>query len=279
MTQLLELQARIGALGDLDRIVGALRVIAAGQSQTVDATLPALRAYARTMAASMRDGRDLIEGRRRFDDPQGAQHLIIVGAEHGFCGGFNDQVLAHAKTDASLLGVVGQRAAQQARDGGLTVAWSMSLPSHPSGLSAVARSVTDQIFRRLDQDGSQRVVIVHHRAVAGSGSNIVHRSLTDDPPSHDLPTRSMPPLTQVPADRLVLALMAEYFQALVLLALTESFHAEAMARFLAMDAAKHAIGDRTSSLAAELRTRRQDEITNELIELIAGASDGAIMPA
>ena len=82
---------------------------------------------------------------------------------------------------------------------------------------------------------------------------------------------SYEPLLGSPARELVGYLAEEYFFIQLYRALLESHSSENGARLLAMTAASGNIDDRFDEVTREFRSVRQDAITSELLDVVAGA--------
>ncbi|MBA3053449.1 MAG: hypothetical protein FP826_00605 [Sphingomonadales bacterium] len=80
----------------------------------------------------------------------------------------------------------------------------------------------------------------------------------------------MPPLINIAPQALVSQLAEEYVFAELCEALMLSFAAENDARMRAMIAARTNVANKLDMLTASARRIRQEEITNEVIELAAG---------
>ncbi len=79
------------------------------------------------------------------------------------------------------------------------------------------------------------------------------------------------PLTYVPREVLRRRLIEEYYFIRFYWAFTETVAAENSVRLQSMEAARTNIEDTLEELEGRRRTLRQDEITEELMDVIAGA--------
>lgn len=82
---------------------------------------------------------------------------------------------------------------------------------------------------------------------------------------------TIPPLHQIPAELLLHKLICELLPTELMLALTKSSAGENAARLQIMQSADCNIGDKLERLTAQSRHLRQEEITCELLEVVAGA--------
>ena len=81
---------------------------------------------------------------------------------------------------------------------------------------------------------------------------------------------AMPPLINLPPQRLLDDLAEEYFFAFLENAAMQSFFSENAARFQRMEAAHQNIQNKSGELRKLLRRLRQDAVTTEVLDLING---------
>jgi F-type H+-transporting ATPase subunit gamma len=79
------------------------------------------------------------------------------------------------------------------------------------------------------------------------------------------------PLSNLAPGRLIDRLIGEYFFAQLVRGATESFASENAARVALTQSARHSIEGRLEELNSEQRELRQEQITNEILEVITGA--------
>jgi F-type H+-transporting ATPase subunit gamma len=83
------------------------------------------------------------------------------------------------------------------------------------------------------------------------------------------PSRRLPTFT-LPAERLWPAIVREYLFSSVYRAAAESLASEHASRLASMQAAERNIEERLEEQQAEFRRRRQEAITEELLDLVSG---------
>ena len=115
-----------------------------------------------------------------------------------------------------------------------------------------------------------RVELLYGRTNAGAPPELVRRPLLPLGLPRD-GARPVPPLINMPPRELIARLVDEYVFALLADAAMESFAAENAARLTTMMTARHNIETTLDDLTATARHLRQEQVTNELIELVSGA--------
>ncbi len=274
--RLSDVTARIGSVRQLSSVIGAMRGIAAARAREARERVEGVRAYARTVGAAIGQALALVEGAAGASPNGGDGNLVIaLCAEQGFAGPFNRRVLDAAerlmnsgRPRASELMLLGGRGLIAAEERGLKVGWSASMIAHVDEAAALADRVTEQLYARLEQGRATRVSLAHATPEPSAEIHVVERTLAPFDFARFPRTRNpSPPLVSVPPAILLTQLAEEYVFAELCEALTLSLAAENEARMRAMTAAKSNVSTMLDNLVARSRQRRQEEITNEIIEL------------
>jgi len=279
MAQERELAARIGSLDELLNVVAAIRAIAASQMQQALRSLEPIRRYSETIRAALSDAATMLPS----DDtvaPATApakSGLIVFCAEHGLCGGFNEQPLkVAARTLADRAGrmvliVVGSRGAQICRERGLRPDIVLPMATHCAGVTAAAGRVATELYRMFSDGRITGVEVTYTRLADNYFSRTEHhRLLPLEMPALEKPSPAMPPLINLRPRRLFDDIVGEYFFAALENAAMQSFFSENSARFRTMEAAHQNIGKKSEELSRLARRLRQEIITTEILDLISG---------
>ena len=281
-----EVDERIGSVRQLKAVITAMRGIAAARAQEAKAHLAGIRAYAETVGGAIGDALALmpdIDGRLSGNGVPGRRLVIALSSEQGFVGTFNERVLDAAARHlqgageaASELFLVGDRGLMAAAERAMTIAWSAPMAAHVEEAQGLANRLADAVLKRLSA-GVTAVTAVHAvPSDGGGGVALVDRSLVPlDFDRFPVRGRAVPPLVTQDPKALIAQLADEYLFAELCEAIMLSFAAENEARMRAMIAARHNVDERLEDLTGLYRRLRQDEITDEIIELASGAAAGA----
>lgn len=283
--RLSDVMARIGSVRQLSSVIGAMRGIAATRAREARVRLDGVRAYARTVGAAIGQALALMDepaGAPR--DGQGGQLIIALCAEQGFAGMFNRRVLDAAERLVKSAGpqppelmVLGARGQTAARERGLKIGWSASMIAHVDEAAALADRVTEQLYARLDEGRATRVSLAHATPSPSGEVQVVEHTLAPfDFARFPRAQNPSPPLISLPPGLLLAELAEEYVFAELTEAVTLSLAAENEARMRAMTAAKTNVSKMLDELVGRSRQLRQEEITNEIIEL-GGRKTGSRM--
>lgn len=280
------LRRKIKNAEDLLSVVKTMKSLAAVNIRHVELAVEALREYSRTIELGLQIALKAADARvdsnaQAVDGPLG---MIVFGSDQGLCGQFNERIAEHTLSTlrqiqpgaAPYLIVVGARAAGLLQDAGLRPAHQLSTPG---GLSGVTRLVQDLLLilepaRRVE--GLERVLVLHNRPLSSATyqEQTVQllpvdlawlRRLQAAPwESRSLPTHSMAwqPLFE--------GLIRQHMFVVCHRAAAESLAAEEAARLASMQNAERNIEERLAELVQQYHHQRQNQITAELLDIVAG---------
>lgn len=284
MDTLESLRDRIETTRGLGSIVRTMKSLAAVSIHQYEQAVEALADYARTIELGLRV---VLAGfpappRRRIDDgPTGA---VVFGSDHGLCGRFNEDVTESAVERLRDIGraagrpllAVGGRAADRLAALGSPPDSVMLLPGAVDGLTQTARDILVTVDRWRGDEGVSRVLIFHNRRSEGAVAepNVVQLLPTDLRRFHALaatpwPSRRLPTF-RIDRDRLLAELVREQLFVTVFRAGAESLASEHASRLASMRAAERNIEERLDEMQSAYRRRRQQSITEELMDVVAG---------
>ncbi|MYZ48972.1 F0F1 ATP synthase subunit gamma [Propylenella binzhouense] len=282
--RLREVEARIGNLRQLSAVITAMRGIAAAHSREAEAQLAGIRTYAATIGSAIGEALAFLAQQPRTGAEGSANgHLILaLCAEQGFAGTFSERVLdaaapllSQADDRGAELLLVGERGLILTEERALPVGWSAPMAAHSSQVAALADRIVDALYERIEAGRAARVTVVHARPASAAAFEIATKILIPfDFARFPLPPKATAPLITLPPQRLIARLAEEYVFAELCEALMQSFAAENAARMQAMIAARANIAEKLDGLLGQSRLLRQEEITNEIIELAGTRSSG-----
>jgi F-type H+-transporting ATPase subunit gamma len=279
--KLSEVEGRIGTVHQLEAVITAMRGSAAARSREARSRLDGIRAYAAAIGAAIGQAALAPESEPqpcRNEHKEG--HVVVLCAEQGFAGTFNERVLDTAedylKSGSAELLVVGNRGAMVAAERGLAFGWSAPMVAHAEEVPMLASRITDALYSRLEKGQATRVSVVHAAPAPSATIEIVERALLPfDFARFKVTPRGVPPITTLPPEQLLAELAEEYVYAQLCEEVMLSFAAENEARMRAMIAARSNVSRKLDELVASFRRLRQEEITGEIIELSGGSISAA----
>jgi F-type H+-transporting ATPase subunit gamma len=278
------LSRRIATTEDLDSIVRTMKSLSAVSIKQYEDAVASLRTYTRAVelgfSVALRGLAPPIAGRER-----GAVAVVVFGSDHGLCGRFNEQIGDFARAHVQPAGaaqrpvrwlVAGARAAARLEAAGEQPGEALLLPGAPSGLVSLAQTILTTLDRWRSEGNVDRVLVAHNRRTEhGTAVAEVRQLLPLDPqwlqellaqpwPSRRLPAYSME------IDDLLAALVREHLFLGIYRAGAESLASEHATRLAAMQAAERNIEETLEELGGAFRRQRQEAITEELLDVVAG---------
>jgi F-type H+-transporting ATPase subunit gamma len=272
--RLADVRARIEGVRQLGSVVNAMRGIAAARAQGARNQLVAVDAYAQTIALAI--GRALTLARSPGGEASrsgGRTGLVVFVAEQGFAGAFSERLLDALGADIAAcdLFMIGSRGMDVAAQRRIRPFWTSAAPSHAAGAPKLAERIVEALFRRLLAARFTHLDMAFTAWAPGRGFHVERQRLFPlDLGPFALPPDGAPPLVQLPPDQLLRELADNYLHAQLCRAALHSFAAENQARMEAMAAARRQVDSRLETLRGDERRVRQDQITDEIIELSAG---------
>ncbi|MFL5940152.1 MAG: ATP synthase F1 subunit gamma [Gaiellaceae bacterium] len=291
MATVQDLKRRIRSIRNTRKITKAMELVASARLRRAEARIEAMRPYADRMtelmmgtakASTSLQGLALLQRR----EVRKAAIIPITG-DRGLAGAFNAQVLRHAfALERQLRGdgvevhwlVAGKkgRSTLGFRRYEIDQSW-IGFSDRPSyhDAQAIARKAAE-----LYESGEiDRVVIVYNQFVSALVQRVVERDLLpipeealarDDEAEHEQALLG-DFIYEPEPEEILQRLLPVYVETELYRALLESAASEQGARMTAMRNASGNAADLISSLTLDMNRARQAEITQEILEVVAGA--------
>jgi F-type H+-transporting ATPase subunit gamma len=278
MARTQQITAQIGSLKELLEIIAALRAIAAVQMQRSQQSLEAVRDYSRIIQRALGEAATLLVSDGDDVDTTVVRQpgLVVLCSEHGFCGAFNEPLISAAIEAASTepnlhLIFVGTRGAQRSSERGLRPELTLPMAPHSDGVTTAARRVAVELSRMFVEQTLTSVDVLYTHEVTTEHSALDRvRLLPPDVRALEKHRATVPPIVNMKPRRLFDELAAEYMFAMLEAAAMESFVSENAARFRTMEAAHENIEKKIVEFERTARRMRQEAVTTEILDLIAG---------
>lgn len=286
METLEQSRRRLDAFEDLRGIVRTMKALAGVSIRQYEQAVRSLAVYYRTVELGLHAVlREMAPPPSTTRHAPGNVAAVVFGSDHGLCGRFNEDMADYARERleeapgngaAPRLIAVGARVAALLEHAAIEVEESMLAPGSAGRITATVRQILLRIETWQAETPGQRVYLLHNRPISASRYHPIGVQLlpVDLHRFHRLeekrwPSRSLPMYT-MERGQLFAALLRQYFFVSVFRACAESLAAENASRLAAMQAAEQSLEDRREELLAEFHRRRQDAITAELLDIVAG---------
>lgn len=286
MQTLEALQRDINAATDLQSIVRTMKVLAAVSIRQYERALESLADYNRTVEMGLQVVLHNHQATAACQQPRQSPctGAIVFGSDHGLCGRYNESIAAFAlekldKIEPNLLNwrllAVGGRIDAALRERGHNVLETFFVPGSVSGITATVQKMLLQIDD-WQSEGVEQVLLfynAHHQRTTYSAR--LKKLLPLDlcrfnySQANPWPSRTLPQFS-MDSEKLLSALIRQHLFIVLYSACAESLAGEHASRLVSMQIAEKNIKDRLESITATFRQQRQNEITEELLDVISG---------
>ncbi|HET9243587.1 MAG TPA: ATP synthase F1 subunit gamma [Gaiella sp.] len=291
MATVQDIKRRLRSVRNTRKITKAMELVAAAKLRRAEARIEALRPYAERMRelmigtarATPARGFPLLEARETISSVA----ILPLTGDRGLAGAFNAQVVRRAL-----------QLEREARDGGADVRWTVAGKKGRSTLRfrryaieqawvdftdrptyADAAAIAQTVARLFTEREVDRVVMVYNHYVSPLTQTVsvedvlpIPRTLLEEEEKSAYEIALEGDFIYEPEPEEILGrLLPTYLETTVYRALLESAASEHGARMTAMRNASKNAGELIDSLTLEMNRARQSEITQEILEVVAGA--------
>lgn len=281
-----EIRSKIGSVQNTQKITKAMEMVAASKMRKTQERMAASRPYADTIRKVIGH---LAQGNLEYKHPYLDERKIkrvgylVVSTDRGLCGGLNTNLFKKLLTEAKGwaeqgvevdLALIGSKAASFFGSvGGNVVAQVTGMGDNPS-LSELIGPVA-VMLQAYDEGRLDKLCIVSNKFVNTMSQEPRIMQLLPLPPAEDngeLVKKSWDYLYEPDPKALLDVLLRRYVESQVYQGVVENLASEQAARMVAMKAATDNGGSLIKELQLVYNKARQASITQELTEIVGGAS-------
>jgi F-type H+-transporting ATPase subunit gamma len=295
-----DVRNRITSVKNIEKITRAMEAVAAARLRRAEQRIDALRPYAKAIRRMTRQAAEAAGPVPRL--PILSEHeqvnrvgLLLVAGDRGLAGGFNSNIVragvaAGREHEADGRGAVyfasGRRPASSLRFRGLDLVESfVGFTDRPA--YADARRIAERLVAAYLDDEVDQVEVFYNGYVSPISQVVTHETLLplqratvlEDEESEDGSAgdsdgeskRRLPVDYEPDPVKILERLIPDYVEVSIHRALLESTASEHGARMTAMRNATDNAGELIDDLTLEMNRARQAEITQEIMEVVAGA--------
>jgi len=293
MPGLKEVRIRIASVKSTQQITNAMKMVAASKLRKAQMAIVKLRPYAaklkeimQNLSSSMNDSNDSVYTRER--NPENIL-LIVITSNRGLCGGFNSNIIKatlnllsttyagqQQKGDVSLI-TIGRKGSEYFRKRGFKV-----LESHDNLFDRLSfeniSPLADQLMKSFAEKKYDRIQIVYNQFKNAAVQRLVIEQY--------LPILPLVPDPKTPTEKhlvkanyifepdqetIIQLLIPKSLRIQLYKSILDSFASEQGARMTAMQQATDNARELLRALQISYNKARQQSITKELLEIVAGA--------
>jgi F-type H+-transporting ATPase subunit gamma len=296
MASLKDIRGRIGSVKNIRKITRAMEMVAAARLRRAEQRIEHLRPYAdaiRRMTSRASQAAENIPSLPILEEKESVRTVgvLLVTGDRGLAGPFNSQIIR-----------AGNRRAAELRSDGKEVLWYVSGRRGLSSLEfrkldvggswtgftdrpafADARAIADGLTSAYVDDKVDRVEIVYNGYISAINQEVRRETLLplqqadvlgeeeeEEGESPERHTRALW-IYEPDPEEILARLVPDYVEISIYRALLESTASEHGARMSAMRSASDNAAEIIDDLTLEANRQRQAEITQEIMEVVAGA--------
>lgn len=280
------LKRKINSAQNLHSIVRTMKMIAHVSIRQYEDAAVSLNDYYRTIEMGLQA--ILKEGRHKiFIREEGSgEHrtgVLVFGSSQGMCGRFNEQIstytsekLTQMEISKSRIWTVGERIMVNLESEELHAEKSFALPGSVEGINAKVQNLLLELEKSREEYSLDQVLVFYNKPTRWTSYNsVMYRLLPLDTQwlqeleQEKWPSRMLPSI-KLPVEQMFSILIRQYLFVSLYRAFAESLASEHASRLSSMQAAEKKIDERIGQLTAQYRSRRQNAITEEVLDIMAG---------
>jgi F-type H+-transporting ATPase subunit gamma len=290
-----DIKNRISSVQNIEKITRAMEMVAAARLRRAEQRIEHLRPYAAAIRRMTRRAAQEAERLPRLPILQQHENenrvgLMLVTGDRGLAGAFNSQIIR-----------AGNRRSRELEGEGRSTVWFASGRRGVSSLRfrgrditgeytgftdrpafADARHIAEDLISAYVDDKVDRVELIYNHYISPLTQRVEQETLlplqeaailgedeeeAEEPEEH----RNALWIYEPEAEAILERLVPDYVEISIFRALLESTASEHGARMTAMRSAAENAGELIGDLTLEANRRRQAEITQEIMEVVAGA--------
>ena len=293
-----DVKNRISSVKNIQKITRAMEMVAAARLRRAEQRIEHLRPYAGAIRRMTRRVVEAVENIPSMPileehDQEKRVGILLVTGDRGLAGPFNSQIIR-----------AGNRRAAELEADGKEVVWFASGRRGVSSLSfrgrdvagaytgftdrpayANAREIADDLVQNYIDNELDRVEVIYNHYVSPLTQEVSHETLLplqqidalsededdEEDDGEDEERQNASWLYEPEPEEILERLIPDYVEISIYRALLESTASEHGARMTAMRNAQENASEMIDDLTLEMNRQRQAEITQEIMEVVAGA--------
>jgi F-type H+-transporting ATPase subunit gamma len=290
-----DVKNKIASVKNIQKITRAMEMVAAARLRRAEQRIAALRPYADAIGRMTRQAAQAAGGEAaqvpllREHESETNVGLLLVTGDRGLAGGFNSQIIR-----------AGTRLSAEISEQGLRSSWyatgrrgvsSLSFRGHELSGSytgfadrpayADARTIADDVIQAYVNGEVDRVEMIYNSYVSPLTQHVTRQTLL--PLTHEAisgggqdddagEAKKLSPVDYEPdPEKILRRLVPDYIEISIYRALVESAAGFFGAQMTAMRSASENAGEIITDYTLQMNRARQAEITQEIMEVVAGA--------
>ena len=298
MAGIREIKQRISSINDTRHITKAMKLISTSKlkkaRKQLDDVLPFFKKTRVAIVDILSDNKDhdsryIMKKGKKYDKRSG---YLIISGDKGLAGGYNinlfklteKHIKDNPKKEDPILFIAGRTGREYFTSKGYEVYDDFKYPVQDPDIFR-SREMSDVLTEQYDLGAFDELYIVYTDLVTSllmqpkivkflpiDVEKIEERLNEESEETHVSQTGFVSMIYEPSVDEVFRVLVAKYMKGIVYGAMVESFTSELNARMMAMESATNNADDMIGELTLKYNTARQAAITQELTEIVSGAT-------
>ena len=281
------LRRRIGNAEDLLSVVKTMKTLAAVNTRHYERAVVSLEEYNRAVEMGLHivlraQETNTITTRAVANHRLG---VVVFGSDQGLCGQFNERIVTFSVEQLNTIQpppehlemvAVGVRPVIPLEEAGHLVTHQLRVPGGLAGITPLVQELLLLVEHQRMSQALDRVLLFHNRPLGGAAYAPMQTQLLPvdlnwlrSLEAQRWPSRLLPTFT-MEADKLFAALIRQTMFVSLYRACAESLMSEDISRLASMQNAERNIEERLEELNLRFHHQRQNLITAELLDIVAG---------
>ena len=288
MANLKEIRSRITSVNSTKQITSAMKMVSAAKLKRAQDAIVQMRPYAEKLKEILGNlSASLDVSENKYGAPREVKNVLIVviTSNRGLCGGFNNNVIKRAnllitneyKDQNVAVLSIGKKASEFYKH----TTYNIKASDFPKHLNEVydnlsfanVSKIAENLMRHYVDKSIDKVVLVYNKFKNAAVQELVAEQflpIAANPNAAEIKTNNEyifePSKEEIVEDLIPKSLKIQFFKALL-----DSYASEHGARMTAMHKATDNANDMVKELKIVYNKARQASITNEILEIVAGA--------
>ncbi len=272
-----QLERKIKNFHSINEIVNSMKALASLSIRKAESILPSIRVYIENIEDSIANVLHFFpEAIKNEEKEEQRKVYVVFSSEQGLCGVFNEKIIEYCRAivDENTVGFVisGRKGYEEAISNGLHILKTMSSPISVDIIDVKVMNLASELYDLFKEGAFHELnlVFAYHRKI---GDYKIVRTRVLPPAFNRIAKRGhgkKSPLIYMKPEEILERLIEEYILISLYRAYIESFASENASRLSSMETASRNIEKRLQEMQSTYNYIRQEEITEETIEIISG---------
>ena len=266
------IKRKLQSTKEIEEIVSSMKAFANFNVQTAKKSLSNLRIYQNSIEDSFGEIITLFPYLTKENLSETKKTIFVLFlSQEGLCGYFNEDILnffEKIRQDNSITIIIGTKGADVATARKILCSRYLNGASNVEAIEINAIELSSYLIEIFEKEHFTKLNLIYAELESGSYNIVEKKVLPPDFSKFRKQSIQEEPLLYLQAEDILHALIKEYLHISIYRAFIESVASENQARLNAMVQAGNAIKEREKLLMQELNVHRQQEITDELLDIV-----------